>query len=126
MACSAAARSAPRDCCEMRKTWRAGGTAQGIARDARVALAGALLALRDRCEAGPAPADGRGYPLRIEPVVMTPQLLGAVIYVFVGDAEYFEIDARAALRKKFTHRRAEPSGDHMLFDRHEPRDARGE
>ena len=41
-----------------------------------------------------------------------------MVDVLVGDAEYFEIDARAALGEELTDCRAESAGDDVLFDGH--------
>ena len=78
------------------------------------------------CESGPAAADRSGNPLSVETVVFAPQFLRAMVDMLVWDSQDFEIDSRSTLREKFTDRRPEPAGDHVLFDRYEAGDPRGQ
>ena len=53
-----------------------------------------------RSEARPPSAHRGSDALGIEAVMMTPELLRAVIHVLVWDAEDLEIDARTAFREQ--------------------------
>src|SRR5207244_8937884 len=90
-------------------------------------LARALLGFSvARGQARPAAAYGGGDAFGVDPVVVSPELLRAVIDVLVGDAQDFEIDARTAFGEELAHGRTEAAGDDVLFDCHEPRDTGGE
>src|SRR5205823_2910808 len=88
-------------------------------RTSTAVLADALLGFRERREPRPAAAHGGGDPLRVEPVVMPPQRLRAVIHMLIRDSEDFEIDSGTALGQQLSDRGAEATGDHVLFDGHE-------
>src|SRR5438309_10012794 len=98
----------------------------GGRRLARLRLAGALLRLAYGGEAWPAASDRGGDTFSVDTVVMTPELLGAVIDVLIWNAEHLEVDARAAFGQEFAHRGAEATCDDVLLDGHEARDPGGQ
>ena len=67
-------------------------------------LAGALLGFRERRKPRPTAAHSGRDSLGIETVVVTPQFLRPVIHMLIRDAEYFEIDSRAAFGQQLADR----------------------
>src|SRR5438309_8146261 len=77
-------------------------------------------------EAGPAAAHCGGDPFGVDPVMLAPELLGAMVYMLVGDSQDLEIDAGAPFGEELADCGSEASGDHVLFDGHEAGDTSGE
>src|SRR5438067_6055305 len=92
----------------------------------RVPLAGALALSDNAREPGPAPPDGRGDAVGIQPEVRAPELLRAVIHPLVGHAEHLELDLRAALGEELAHGGPEAAGDDVLLDVEDPAHTGGE
>src|SRR5439155_26593657 len=66
-------------------------------------------------KAWPTSTDCCGYPLGVEAIVMSPELLRAVIDVLVRDPKDFELDASASFGEELADRRAESARDDVLF-----------